>query len=223
MNLEQRLSELPPEWRQGVPTELLEASFHPDEAPAQSVVPQTRLRRIRLPYQRAKSSLPGDRAYMVESPEFFVRLGWSPIPVLNTFYYMRPPSDPVGPAEILVPVPEEEHLLALAYERAAAGRVWEGTAWCWPAKFTPAQVTRVSRPESGGLWDGRDKWRRRTGGTFVREPGWEDTSVLARFEVGHSPVWTSEIEWRPRPFLSEQAAGEESREREIASPPSRLE
>ena len=56
----------------------------------------------------------------------------------------------------------------------------------------------------------------------VDESGWEDTSVLARFEVGHSPVWTSEIEWRPRPFLTEQAVGEESRQEEIALPPLRL-
>ena len=158
---------------------------------------------------------------MVESPEFFVRLGWTPIPVLNTFYYMRPPSDAVGPAEILVPVPEQEHLLAFAYERAAAGRAWEGTAWCWPAKFTPAQIARVWRPETWGLWDGIDKRGRRTGGSCVQEAGWEDTSVLARFEVGHSPVWNSEIEWRPRPFLTESTVGDESREQEITSPPVR--
>ena len=39
MNLEQRLQELPPEWRHGVPVELLEASFHPNQAPDQSIVP----------------------------------------------------------------------------------------------------------------------------------------------------------------------------------------
>jgi hypothetical protein len=133
---------------------------------------------------------------------------------------MIPPADTqdtLSP-EILVPVPEEDQLLRLAYERACAGIAWEGTTpWHWPAKFTPARVQRdwSDKEITGILWDGIDETGRRIGGTMNIEAGWHERSTLAQFEIGCFGIWRTVITWRPRPYLIETIAGEEIQKREI--------
>jgi len=207
MEWSEQLSELPSSWRSDISPELLAASFAPtDTLDRAALSPFIRMQRVTLPCRPAKSSAAGPGAYIVDSyPEFFVRLGWTPVPVLDSIHHMRPPDGPLVqvPPEILIPIPEEECLLDLAYDRAAVGSAWEGTAWHWPAKFTPAAVSRVWEEASLALWDGVDDGRP-VGGSFEVGPGWRDESRLATFEIGYFNVWSVQITWHPEPLFTEQ-------------------
>jgi hypothetical protein len=204
MDLRARLGQLPEAWRGRVPLELAAASLVPSAEPM-APPSETRWEQVRLPYRAARAKVADGKALVAEDfPELFIVLGWMPVPELNSLYYMIPPdADGPPPAEILVPRPEEEQIVTLAYERAQMGTPWEGTAWLWPAKYSPAKVSRKWKGPGRGIWDGVDEHGHLAGGLFETEAGWRDTSSLATFEIGILGLWSFTITWKPQPIIRE--------------------
>lgn len=198
-----RLDDLPDEWRSAdVTMELLSACLDPSVDPVGPPPDGTRWQLVKLPCRPATAkSTAGGRAFVAScAPEFFVRIGWTPVPELRTVYYMVPPErgDQPPSAEILVPVPRADAVTALAAELHAAGVPWQGRAWHWPATFTPAVVSREWREKSYRIWDGPTG-----GGTEEIPAGWEEKSTPAACEIGLFGVWQVGISWKPEPSLRE--------------------
>lgn len=177
----ERLAEIPSTWHsQRIAVPLLQACGRPGEDGGRP--PEgTQMRQVRLKCRRALTKAMGERAYKIEAdPAWFVRVGWTPIPYFDKTAYMRAPDD-LGDSAILVPAPTQDVLLDVACRVAAEGAAWRGTAWLWPATFTPARVGR---------------------------PGWSETSSLATFTVGHVDVWSASVTWDPTPVVHSHGAGE---------------
>jgi hypothetical protein len=205
----ERLAEIPSGWySQRIAMPLLQACGCPGEDEGRPP-DGTQMRQVRLKCRPALSKALGERAYKIMAePDWFVRIGWTPIPYFDKTAYMRAPDD-LHDASILVPVPTQDALLDVAYRVAAEGAAWSGTAWLWPAKFTPARVGRQWEGESTVMWDGQDEEGRPIGGTEWVGPGWADTSSLATFTVGHLDVWSASVTWSPRPVIHSRGGGEQ--------------
>jgi hypothetical protein len=216
-----RVEQLPQLWRGRLPLELVEASLDP--AAPSTPPPGTRWMKVPLRYRYKGTKVCGRRAMTVEGfPEFFALLGWTAAHVLDTTYHMFPPETGAGsdpPAEVLVPRPEEDQLVALAYERAEAAIPWQGAAWLWPAKYTPPVISRTWEDRSFLVWDGRDENGDRTGGGCEQPAGWRDTSSPATFEIGVRGLWYFKICWGAGQIIVHEDSGREHHTRQLAFAP----
>ena len=78
-------------------------------------------------------------------------------------------------------IPEPDELLKLAGEIHERGEPWQGTAFGWPARFTPSRMGRIISAPS---------WQRKDDSFGPCRP--------ARLEVGITGLWRAVVEWSDR-------------------------